>query len=276
MLKRGRPKGSTGIKRGEGKRLRCVDCCAELKYGGERCQACRIKHAKSVAASHWTCTCDGCGKSYLNKRRSYVEGTKYCSRECAFADKAAAPPFSPLYEHVCKQCSTVFVGRGNVKYCSDECRRVGSAEWYVTNAERLREEMAKRTPDVAHNCKECGARFTSSYGDLNRKVFCSDSCSKTHDLKGLKQPNVRAAHRRLRKQRLRGPDIAPVTIFERDNWCCRICGEPVERDACVPHHHAPTIDHVVPLALGGPHAETNVQCAHFICNVRKAAKFLSQ
>lgn len=59
-------------------------------------------------------------------------------------------------------------------------------------------------------------------------------------------------------------------VFERDGWTCRICRKPVDREAKVPHPKAPTVDHVVPLALGGAHVYTNVQTAHFICNSRKS------
>lgn len=38
----------------------------------------------------------------------------------------------------------------------------------------------------------------------------------------------------------------------------------------VPHPKAPTIDHVVPLDLGGDDKRANVQLAHFICNSRKS------
>jgi 5-methylcytosine-specific restriction endonuclease McrA len=58
-------------------------------------------------------------------------------------------------------------------------------------------------------------------------------------------------------------------VFERDGWTCRLCSKPVERDAQVPAYLAPTLDHILPLALGGLHEYSNVQCAHFICNSRK-------
>ena len=59
-------------------------------------------------------------------------------------------------------------------------------------------------------------------------------------------------------------------VFDRDDWMCRLCHEPVHREAEVPHPLAPTIDHVVPLARGGTHEMANVQTAHFECNRLKA------
>jgi 5-methylcytosine-specific restriction endonuclease McrA len=72
---------------------------------------------------------------------------------------------------------------------------------------------------------------------------------------------------------MRGVDARPyrrLDIFERDGWRCQLCRRPVKRAATVPHPLAPTIDHVIPLALGGPDAPENVQCACFECNTHKS------
>lgn len=34
-----------------------------------------------------------------------------------------------------------------------------------------------------------------------------------------------------------------------------------------------SIDHVVPMARGGPHLYTNVQCSHWVCNVLKSDSY---
>jgi 5-methylcytosine-specific restriction endonuclease McrA len=60
-------------------------------------------------------------------------------------------------------------------------------------------------------------------------------------------------------------------VYERDDWTCRLCLKPVDRDAVVPAPMAATLDHVVPLSLGGEHVYSNVQCAHFLCNSTKGA-----
>jgi 5-methylcytosine-specific restriction endonuclease McrA len=65
--------------------------------------------------------------------------------------------------------------------------------------------------------------------------------------------------------------VRPRVVFERDGWLCRLCLLPVDREATVPADFAPTVDHILPLSLGGAHAYPNVQCAHFICNSRKSA-----
>lgn len=110
-------------------------------------------------------------------------------------------------------------------------------------------------------CAECGESFVVIAGKGDR--YCSPAC------------NERAVHRwsrQRRRRKLRGGDrIHPRKVFERDGWTCRLCGKPVDREAVSPDPLSPTVDHILPVALGGLDVYTNVQCAHFSCNVRKGA-----
>lgn len=76
---------------------------------------------------------------------------------------------------------------------------------------------------------------------------------------------VLRAPKRRRAARLKEASRAPIdreAIFERDGWLCGICGEPVERaDA--------TLDHIVPVSLGGADEPENVRLAHSLCNSRR-------
>jgi 5-methylcytosine-specific restriction endonuclease McrA len=51
-------------------------------------------------------------------------------------------------------------------------------------------------------------------------------------------------------------------VAERDGWVCSICGGEVTRATW-------SMDHVVPLAKGGPHTYANVALAHLVCNIAK-------
>lgn len=63
-----------------------------------------------------------------------------------------------------------------------------------------------------------------------------------------------------------------MEVFERDNWTCGICDEPVDQDIKWPDPRSVSLDHIVPLALGGAHSRANTQCSHLTCNVRKGAQ----
>lgn len=109
---------------------------------------------------------------------------------------------------------------------------------------------------------------------------------------GRGQPRVRCEkHRRERKAQLQRARTAQrraegfgVTaelviaqdVFERDNWICYLCGEPVPVDLRRRTFRAgryepmyPVVDHVIPLARGGPHTMDNCRLAHWTCNAQK-------
>ena len=61
--------------------------------------------------------------------------------------------------------------------------------------------------------------------------------------------------------------VSRITIIRRSRNQCGLCGFPVRSNA-EPAWRG-TLDHIVPLSLGGLHREENVQLAHFVCNAIK-------
>ena len=51
-------------------------------------------------------------------------------------------------------------------------------------------------------------------------------------------------------------------IFQRDHQICGICGKVVEKKDF-------SLDHIIPISLGGPHTMVNLQTAHLNCNRAK-------
>jgi 5-methylcytosine-specific restriction endonuclease McrA len=72
-----------------------------------------------------------------------------------------------------------------------------------------------------------------------------------------------------RKVYAQGDPIDALTLFELFNWHCYICKKPIDRRRRCPDWKAATIDHFVPLALGGGHTWDNVVPAHLKCNTAK-------
>ena len=58
--------------------------------------------------------------------------------------------------------------------------------------------------------------------------------------------------------------------YERDNWICQLCNRPINPNLKHPHLRSVSLDHILPLSKGGMHTRSNVQSAHWICNVRKS------
>lgn len=139
------------------------------------------------------------------------------------------------------------------RFCSDACKAAGS-----------RRQLA----EVA--CETCGKVFYPRYAGTN---ICSLSCRRyparrvwAND-REAKKANEHARRARLRSALVERFSLAE--IFERDGYRCGICGKMTDRSAGARRDRRPSLDHIVPLARGGLHQRTNVQCAHWICNSRK-------
>ena len=200
-------------------------------------------------------------------------------------------------ERICETCGFSFIARVEKpgRYCSNRCRaraprwrecRDCGGEWLAprgcnsARCEPCREaavEVAKEKARVAArdrytskatsytrtaDCARCGVRFTGHGG----RIYCSKRCS-------------HSALKELREARKRSLTVQPFVrrhIYERDGWRCGICGRALDRGARVPNPMAPTIDHIVPLSLGGSHTPANVRAAHFMCNSRRSNRGAAQ
>ncbi|MEU0952801.1 HNH endonuclease signature motif containing protein [Streptomyces niveus] len=78
--------------------------------------------------------------------------------------------------------------------------------------------------------------------------------------------------RRAKVTQVTVEDVDSQTVYERDNWTCGICGEPVDRLLKWPHEQYPSLDHITPISKGGEHSYANTQLAHLVCNMRKGAR----
>lgn len=196
-------------------------------------------------------------------------------------------------------------------YCTAKCRVTAQRKRAaVGRNEREAAKRADLRRQIRKVCIHCGETFTpkKSLG----KQLCSDECrsargrdslSRTcsmpecdlpHRAKGLCNKHYRAILRaegrikpqpwddkkrdayQRRKAVKRGASTGrPVLrdeIAERDGFTCGLCSEPVDMAVQWPDPLSPTLDHIVPLALGGPHDPDNVQLAHLTCNSIKGPR----
>jgi 5-methylcytosine-specific restriction endonuclease McrA len=82
------------------------------------------------------------------------------------------------------------------------------------------------------------------------------------------------ATRRARRVAATVETFSVKEIFERDDWDCHICRQPIDRDLSYPDPGSASLDHVIPLSKGGPHSRHNCRAAHLTCNLRKQARLV--
>jgi len=125
-------------------------------------------------------------------------------------------------------------------------------------------------------CVVCGVSIMRAR-KADRRPTCSPVCR--HALAGQQLTGRHdwssTAMSRARKHG--APIIEAFTnteIFERDNWTCYLCQQPVNRDANCFQPDSATVDHVTPLSLQGEHSRANARCACLRCNSAKQAALI--
>jgi hypothetical protein len=198
-----------------------------------RCDVCR----RSAVIRRTASKCLTCGVQIVRGRRGPV--AKWCSRECRCAN-----------------------GRYYTKrVCAHpECAR---------KVEKWQRFCSERCAGVNRNCERCGSEFTVIRAGY-RKSFCSNRCWAEGRRKELRaKPRTESDLTRSQRHGVEYEPINRFRVYERDKWICGICGDLVDSELDYPDPMAASLDHVVPLSLGGAHLYTNVQCSHWQCNVRK-------
>lgn len=248
------------------KRRRCCSQECAKRYAGER----RYKTNSPKA-----CICRGCGVKFTRQIKTKNSG-QFHSRECAlsfFKLNSKKHQRKMAIARWCCWCGQPIdnprLGKG---YCSSSCRQRSART----------EQLLVRPPRA---CRHCGTMFVPLY---SHAFTCSRKCGKARarrlsivtrrKLQSYKLQ--KKAEKRIRRARQRGVGAEVVhahLVFRRDGWRCQLCGIPTPRRLQGQMHpRAPELDHIVPLASGGPHTYANTQCLCRACNGRKGARTLGQ
>lgn len=215
--------------------------------------------------------CRRCGDAIQRDRKNTGPSPQYCTNECqrlaAHERRIASGVYvatnyakrqankqKPLNRATCIMCANAFESKhSSPKFCSTTCNN----QW--------RDE---------HNELRC------SEADCDRGVRAKGICA-MHWRRAARAEGREVAEpwnesrkanyhkRRAQKLSLPADIIRPADVYERDEWVCGICSTLVDRKLAYPDPMSPSLDHVLPLSLGGHHAMENVTLAHLSCNVRK-------
>lgn len=219
----------------------CIQCGADFVSRDKRQKYCsRVCAVTARTTKQKVVSCLHCHKPFKRRIRTNKGGDyqKYCSRQCSFEHKHRVEPTLCEVSFAVCSCGKVFrVKQKNHALCSDECRQ-----------EKLKQDQRKRYTPVTgtHDfaCVECGANCSVKKAKgTSRRVFCSARCS-------------RKAHKRARKagerfDRTHSEAVTFAKVWEKDRGKCYICGHVCRRDLSWPHPLSPTVEHVIPISIGG-------------------------
>lgn len=204
-------------------------------------------------------TCETCGKTAF----THVRNWRFCSQtckdkfwsrteSCGLCGAAMWRSSTPSDSRFCWDCRKVEGRHGTVaeyKKRGCRCERCRKA-WAGYNAKYQKAARARaRKP---RDCDQCGTSFIPR----SNQVRCSDACMRSW----------RAANHAGRRGASDVGPIDPLEIYERDGWICALCELPVDPTETYPSPGYPTLDHILPISLGGKHAAENLQLAHSYCN----------
>ena len=69
-----------------------------------------------------------------------------------------------------------------------------------------------------------------------------------------------------------GAEVSPVDLADLWTGYCALCGEEMDYDLKYPDPMSKSLDHDIPLSLGGSHSKDNLQWTHLTCNISKGAR----
>lgn len=245
-------------------------------------RACPYCNVPLVNPRRVQCGAPECKRQYRNERQREFQ-RQHKAEHGTFYSRQYDQPRVKAYPITCVRCGReATVTKTTSRYCSHQCfyddkygverprdeyagltkAEHGARERAKTRRRRAERKLATAISGVrgaglwcAGRCARCGDQFIR-HSTADPTAFCSRRCRQRTD----------ASRRRALKAGSDGSMVSRWKIFERDCWTCHICGDPVDRGAAVPDLAAPVLDHVIPIARGGPHTEDNLKTAHFYCN----------
>ncbi|WP_338121874.1 HNH endonuclease [Mycobacterium paragordonae] len=146
-------------------------------------------------------------------------------------------------------------------YCTNSCSVAARLL-----AERKRRAARSKSPRP-RTCAHCDRDL----GSLDIKRQICDSC------RAVARRKCRGKHsRRARHYSVEYETVDARKVYARDKWRCGICNRKVDKRLVPPHPMSASLDHVVPMSLGGAHTYANTQCTHWICNTRKGTRAVGE
>lgn len=195
-------------------------------------------------------TCQKCGTQFY---QNYTRGRPrlYCSDKCKQA-VAGLNRRKPQERQNCLTCSEPFrAARSDQKFCSRRCAGVAN-----TQKARMRRNQGF---DGSRQCADCGERFEIDRARSGRK-FCVE-CRRR------RKQDTDA--RKSQKRRAAGRPVGLSDVVAARGRKCHICHCKIDLNLSGRHPQGPTIDHILPVSMGGTNDLANLNIAHRVCNTRR-------
>ncbi len=226
-----------------------------------RCETCGSEVRKYPGPGRWPRFCKPCAaarkaayKTKWERPEGYIPPSRRgsCS-ECGKAVQLSHTSASVVRCLECRRASRP--GMKPCEFCGEsfEPKRRGAGRWTATCS------------------KSCAAKLHLKNGEHAWQVaprygVWTDGGDPERERDRYRRRDYR---RRMRLAQVEAEPYTAAEIFERDGWRCGECRRTVRADLAWPHPRSASVDHIVPLSLGGEDTRANVRLAHLDCNTRR-------
>ena len=179
---------------------------------------------------------------------------------------------SILIAKLCLWCSTSFETTFETKiYCMRSCKELAKqSRKYLkeTTGIDLPTNRIRRRVDTLYikQCKNCNETITTK---KSWQIYCNGICSDM--AKETKRRQIGVA----KFNKSTAPNIV-ARIYYRDKGLCGICNKHIDLQLQYPDPNSLSIDHIIPISLGGNNFQANLQPSHLICNTKRGNKPLDR
>lgn len=250
--------------------LQCKTCGEQFESKSQNRKYCGKTCKTAALSSRPTLTCKHCLRSFKKKRGKGI----YCSRECAFADQEAwiRGDANMDTQSLMSKVRARLLGWSK-PVCRYTMQPVSGMGMLSEEGKAIQKHQTRR-PRVAQHCESCGEFFSRAAARVGQ-VECRRCADRRNRRKQRRNPNNLAKSNHRKRARSYGVEYKPFKrsdVLKRDGHVCQLCGIKCKHRIKGLHYHDEyaTLDHIVPLARGGPHTEGNAWCLCSGCNSEKA------
>lgn len=259
--------GKQCIGRASGQRYCSIQCrkTPERKTYTKACLYCGVEFETNKSSTKYCCsrhgvldwdrkrsrpeyTCEWCAKPFYRKQKA-KDQHRFCSRSCAFQFKRISGKYSYCEWKHCAGCGVPFLARSaNDPFCSVDCSKT--------------EPIIRKCP-ICHNNLSKGKQLCCACASANKRL------SKKRSRKTCR------VQRRARWANCIRATVTLKDVIGKHGIKCYLCG--CNTDPNTTHQpNSATLEHVVPIALGGWHDLLNLRVACLRCNSLKGAEYSGQ
>lgn len=176
----------------------------------------------------------------------------------------------------CSQCGTVkplgdyYVRKGKPQAACKACIIARNRAWNAAHPEvgkaaYTKYQRANKDKIRAHNVAWYHADKKRTRDRIAAWKKANPEADRVRRIKGHQSRRARVLQARV------GP-VDLNLLWIRQCAICAICDSRIDRSLAHPDPMSRSLDHIVPLAKGGTHEQSNLAWTHLVCNLRKGTR----